>query len=59
VAARREGNRILYSIADPDVPAVLDLALCLTEETRAAGLGPVTRANPPIGPPAPARSPPR
>jgi DNA-binding transcriptional ArsR family regulator len=33
VAARRDGNRILYSIADPCVPAVLDLALCLTEET--------------------------
>ena len=33
VAARRDGNRIFYSIADPCVPAVLDLALCLTEET--------------------------
>jgi DNA-binding transcriptional ArsR family regulator len=32
VAARRDGNRIFYSIADPCVPAVLDLALCLTEE---------------------------
>jgi DNA-binding transcriptional ArsR family regulator len=38
VAARRDGNRIFYSIADPCVPAVLDLALCLTEET-AAGDG--------------------
>lgn len=33
VEARRDGNRIFYSIADPCIPAVLDLALCLTEET--------------------------
>lgn len=39
VAARREGNRIYYSIADPCVPSVLDLALCLTEETAVAGHG--------------------
>jgi DNA-binding transcriptional ArsR family regulator len=32
VTARRDGNRILYSIADACVTAVLDLALCLTEE---------------------------
>jgi len=38
VAARRDGNRVFYSIADPCVPSVLDLALCLTEET-AAGDG--------------------
>ncbi|SFO36216.1 DNA-binding transcriptional regulator, ArsR family [Actinomadura madurae] len=37
VAARRDGNRIFYSIADPCIPAVLDLALCLTEETAVAG----------------------
>lgn len=37
VAARRDGNRIFYSIADPCVPSVLDLALCLTEETAVAG----------------------
>lgn len=36
VAARRDGNRIFYSIADACVPAVLDLALCLTEETEVA-----------------------
>jgi DNA-binding transcriptional ArsR family regulator len=36
VAARRDGNRIFYSIADPCVPSVLDLALCLTEETAVA-----------------------
>lgn len=41
VAARREGNRIFYSIADACIPAVLDLALCLTEETT------VTRASRP------------
>jgi len=35
VAARRDGNRIFYSIADPCVPSVLDLALCLLEETAA------------------------
>jgi DNA-binding transcriptional ArsR family regulator len=33
VAARRDGNRIFYSIADPCVPEVLDLAWCLAEET--------------------------
>jgi DNA-binding transcriptional ArsR family regulator len=33
VAARRDGARIMYSIADPCIPAVLDLALCLLEET--------------------------
>lgn len=33
VAARRDGNRIFYSIVDPCVPSVLDLALCLIEET--------------------------
>jgi DNA-binding transcriptional ArsR family regulator len=33
VAARRDGNRIFYSIADPCIPSLLDLALCLTEET--------------------------
>lgn len=33
VASRRDGARILYSIADPCIPALLDLALCLIEET--------------------------
>ena len=32
VAARREGNRILYRVVDECVPALLDLGLCLTEE---------------------------
>lgn len=36
VASRRDGNRIFYSIADACIPAVLDLALCLTEETEVA-----------------------
>jgi len=31
--ARRDGNRIFYSIADPCVTSLLDLALCLIEET--------------------------
>ena len=35
VTTRREGNRILYRIVDACVPALLDLALCLTEETSA------------------------
>jgi DNA-binding transcriptional ArsR family regulator len=35
VNTRRDGSRILYSIADPCIPAVLDLALCLIEETTA------------------------
>ncbi|MDJ0341033.1 hypothetical protein QMK19_08600 [Streptomyces sp. H10-C2] len=30
-------NRIFYSIADACVPSVLDLALCLTEETAVGG----------------------
>ena len=33
VTARRDGSRIRYSITDPCIPAVLDLALCLIEET--------------------------
>lgn len=37
VASRREGNRILYRIVDQCVPALLDLALCLTEETSPGG----------------------
>ena len=35
VATRRDGNRVLYRIVDPCVPALLDLGLCLTEEARA------------------------
>lgn len=34
VTSRRDGSRILYSITDPCIPAVLDLALCLIEETK-------------------------
>lgn len=33
VASRREGNRHLYRIADPCVTGLLDLGLCLLEET--------------------------
>src|SRR6185312_3751062 len=33
VAARREGTRLYYSIADPCVGGFLDLGLCLLEET--------------------------
>lgn len=36
VTARRDGNRIFYAIADPCIPALLDLGLCLTEETTIA-----------------------
>jgi ArsR family transcriptional regulator, lead/cadmium/zinc/bismuth-responsive transcriptional repressor len=34
LATRRDGNRIFYRIADPCVPELLDLGLCLGEETR-------------------------
>jgi len=34
LTARRDGNRIYYRIADPCVTALLDLGLCLGEETR-------------------------
>jgi ArsR family transcriptional regulator, lead/cadmium/zinc/bismuth-responsive transcriptional repressor len=38
VASRREGSRHLYQIADPCVTGLLDLGLCLLEETgRALG----------------------
>ncbi|CAM4337907.1 metalloregulator ArsR/SmtB family transcription factor [Nocardia ninae] len=37
VAARRDGNRIFYSIADPCLPAVLELALCLIEDSATDG----------------------
>ena len=33
VAARRDGTRLYYSIADPCVAGFLDLGLCLLEET--------------------------
>jgi DNA-binding transcriptional ArsR family regulator len=33
VAARREGTRLYYRIADPCVAGFLDLGLCLLEET--------------------------
>jgi DNA-binding transcriptional ArsR family regulator len=34
LAARRQGNNIFYRIADPCVPSLLDLGICLIEETR-------------------------
>lgn len=36
VAARRDGNRIWYRIADPCVAPLLDLAWCLTETSAGA-----------------------
>ena len=36
VAARRDGNRVRYRVVDPCVPALLELGLCLAEETQAA-----------------------
>ena len=32
---RREGNNILYRIADPCIPALLDKGLCLLEDSEA------------------------
>ena len=34
LAARRDGNHVHYRIVDPCVTGLLDLALCLTEETQ-------------------------
>ena len=34
VVARREGNRLFYRINDPCVPGLLDLGVCLLEETK-------------------------
>jgi ArsR family transcriptional regulator, lead/cadmium/zinc/bismuth-responsive transcriptional repressor len=34
VACRREGNRLLYRVADPCVSGLLDLGLCLLEESQ-------------------------
>jgi DNA-binding transcriptional ArsR family regulator len=39
VASRRDGTRIYYRIADPCVPSLLDLGLCLLEETGPGGTG--------------------
>lgn len=36
VVARRHGNRLFYRIADPCIPGLLDLGLCLLEETTKA-----------------------
>src|SRR5215216_5401815 len=33
VASRREGSRLFYRITDPCVPGLLDLGMCLLEET--------------------------
>jgi ArsR family transcriptional regulator, lead/cadmium/zinc/bismuth-responsive transcriptional repressor len=33
LASRRDGNNVFYRIADPCVTSVLDLGLCLIEET--------------------------
>lgn len=33
VVARRNGNRLFYRLADPCVPGLLDLGLCLLEES--------------------------
>lgn len=37
VAARREGTRLYYRIADPCVAGFLDLGMCLLEETASTG----------------------
>jgi DNA-binding transcriptional ArsR family regulator len=39
LATRRDGNRIHYRIADPCVIGLLDLGLCLFEETDEASTG--------------------
>lgn len=33
LAARRDGNNIYYRIVDPCLPALLELGLCLTDES--------------------------
>lgn len=33
VASRRQGNRLMYRISDPCVPGLIDLGICLLEET--------------------------
>ena len=33
VASRREGSRLFYRMADPCVPGLIDLGMCLLEET--------------------------
>lgn len=37
VACRREGNRLFYRAADPCVSGLLDLGICLLEESRKVG----------------------
>jgi DNA-binding transcriptional ArsR family regulator len=37
LAARREGNNVLYRVVDPCLPALLELGLCLAEEARPDG----------------------
>jgi DNA-binding transcriptional ArsR family regulator len=39
VASRRDGTRVYYRIADPCVAGLLDLGLCLLEESTAAVAG--------------------
>ena len=40
VAARREGVRLYYRVADPCIAGLLDLGLCLLEETGSAAAPP-------------------
>jgi DNA-binding transcriptional ArsR family regulator len=40
VASRRDGTRVYYRIADPCVAGLLDLGICLLEETAPAVAGP-------------------
>jgi ArsR family transcriptional regulator, lead/cadmium/zinc/bismuth-responsive transcriptional repressor len=42
VAARRDGNHIHYRIADPCVTGLLDLGLCLLQETASANTAATT-----------------
>ena len=40
LASRREGNNIYYRVVDACIPALLDLGLCLMEESRATNAAP-------------------
>lgn len=42
LASRRNGNNVLYRIADPCITSLLDQGVCLTEDARA---GRVNREN--------------
>jgi DNA-binding transcriptional ArsR family regulator len=48
VAARRDGSRLFYRVTDRCLPGLLELGLCLLEETGRLPAGPAPSGDPPV-----------